>query len=126
MNVLLDTCAVLALASGTLPRRAAAALRRAPEAYVSAVTPWEIAMKVAGGKLRLRDAPLTWYLGVTTRHDLREIPLDAVLACAAAVLPLVHRDPFDRVIVALATRDALTVLTSDEHIPQYDGVTTVW
>jgi len=53
MNVLLDTCALLALADGNLPREAAAALRVAPEAYVSVVTPWEVAIKVAGGKLQL-------------------------------------------------------------------------
>jgi PIN domain nuclease of toxin-antitoxin system len=47
------------------------------------------------------------------------------MACAAAALPLLHRDPFDRVIVALAQAQGLTVLTSDENIGKYPGVTTV-
>src|SRR5438552_952735 len=102
MNVLLDTCALLALARGELPDRAAAALRRAPEAYVSVVSPWEVAIKAAGGRLRLREPPVQWFLGLIERHDLREVPLDAGIACAAAALPLLHRDPFDPVIVALA------------------------
>ena len=51
MNVLLDTCALLALARGDLPGRAAAALRSAPEANVAVVSPWEVAFKVAAGKL---------------------------------------------------------------------------
>ena len=126
MNVLLDTCALLALASGDLPDGAAAALRRAPEAYVSVVSPWEVAIKAAGGRLRLREPPVQWFLGLIERHDLREVPLDAGIACAAAAMPLLHRDPFDRVIVALARAHAITVLTSDENIRKYPGVTTLW
>jgi PIN domain nuclease of toxin-antitoxin system len=126
MNVLLDTCALLALAGGELPDGAAGALRRAPEAYVSVVSPWEVAIKVAGGKLRLMQPPVQWFLGLIERYDLREVPLDAGTACAAAALPPVHRDPFDRVIVALAQTHGFTVLTSDENIPKYAGVKTLW
>jgi PIN domain nuclease of toxin-antitoxin system len=126
MNVLLDTCALLALADGDLPRAAAGALRKAPEALVSVVSPWEVAMKAAGGKLRLLEPPVRWFLGLAERYDLREVPLDAATACAAAALPLLHRDPFDRVIVALAQAHGLTVLTSDENIRKYPGVTTLW
>ena len=126
MNVLLDTCALLALARGELPEDAAAALRVAPNAHVSVVSPWEVAIKVAGGKLRLAAPPAQWFQGLAERYDLREVPLDASVACAAAALPPVHRDPFDRVIVALAQAHALTVLTSDQNIPKYPGVTTLW
>ena len=126
MNVLLDTCALLALARGDLPKRAAAALRSATEASVSIVSPWEVAIKVAAGKIRLREPPMQWFLGLSERHELRELPLDAHSACAAAALPPIHRDPFDRVLVALAQAHALTVLTSDENIPKYPGVKTLW
>jgi PIN domain nuclease of toxin-antitoxin system len=126
MNVLLDTCALLALACGDLPRGAAGALRKAPEALVSVVSPWEVAIKAAGGKLRLRESPAQWFLGLTERYDLREVPLDAAIACAAAALPPLHRDPFDRVIVALAQAYGLMVLTSDENIGRYAGVITRW
>jgi PIN domain nuclease of toxin-antitoxin system len=126
MNVLLDTCALLALAGGDLPRSAATALRKAPEALVSVVSAWEVAIKTAGGKLRLKDPPAQWFLAVVERYELREVPLDAGIACAAAALPLLHRDPFDRVIVALAQAHGLTVLTADEHIRQYAGVKTLW
>jgi len=126
MNVLLDTCAVLALARGELPDRAASALRTAPEAIVSVVSAWEVAIKVARGKLRLNEPPIHWFLGLTERYVLRELPLDARTACAAAALPLLHHDPFDRVIVALAQAQALTVLTSDENIARYPSTTTLW
>jgi PIN domain nuclease of toxin-antitoxin system len=126
LNVLLDTCALLALASGDLPDDAASALRRAPEAYVSVVSPWEVAIKVAGGKLRLKQPPVQWFRGLLERYDLREVPLEADVACAAAALPPLHRDPFDRVIVALAQTRGFTVLTSDENIRSYPGVTARW
>jgi PIN domain nuclease of toxin-antitoxin system len=126
MNVLLDTCALLALAGGGLSDDAASALKKAPEAYVSVVTPWEVAIKAAGGKLRLMEPPVRWFLGLVERYDLREVPLDAAVACAAAALPLLHRDPFDRVIVALGQAHGFTILTSDENIRKYPGVTTLW
>ena len=126
MNVLLDTCALLALARGDLPRPAAAALRSAREANISVVSPWEVALKVSAGKLKLREPPIQWFLGLSERYDLRELPLDAHVACAAADLPPIHRDPFDRVLVALAQAHALTVLTSDENIGKYPGVKTLW
>lgn len=126
MNVLLDTCALLALARGDLPKRAAAALRSATEANVSTVSPWEVAIKTAAGKLRLREPPMPWFLGLCERYELRELPIDTHIACAAAALPPLHGDPFDRVLVALAQAQALTVLTSDENIPRYPGVKTLW
>jgi PIN domain nuclease of toxin-antitoxin system len=52
---------------------------------------------------------------VIERYDLREVPLDPTVACSAAAVPPVHRDPFDRVNVALAQAHGLAVLTSDEN-----------
>jgi PIN domain nuclease of toxin-antitoxin system len=126
VNVLLDTCALLALARGELPAGAAAALRTAPEAIVSVVSAWEVAIKVAGGRIRLKGTPIEWFMGLTGHHRLTPLPLDADVACAAAALPPIHRDPFDRVLVALAAALALTVLTSDENIPKYPGIKTLW
>ncbi len=126
MNVLLDTCAVLALARGELPRGAAAALRRAGEAWVSVVSAWEVTIKADAGKLHLKGTVEEWFQGLVERYDLRDVPLDVRTACAAAALPPVHRDPFDRVIVALALAHGLAVLTSDENIASYPGVKTVW
>lgn len=126
MNVLLDTCALLALSRGDLPSRAAVALRAAPEAHVSVVAAWEVAIKVAAGKLRLNGSPQDWFAGLLKHHRLLEIPLDSRTACTAAALPLIHRDPFDRILVALAQSHSLTILTSDHVIPQYPGIKVVW
>ena len=126
MNVLLDTCAVLALARGDLPGPATVALQSAPEALVSTVSAWEVGLKVAAGKLRLQTTPIDWFRAVLDRYELREIQLDSRLACAAAALTPLHRDPFDRVLIALAQAQSLLVLTSDDQIPRYPDVRTVW
>jgi PIN domain nuclease of toxin-antitoxin system len=126
MNVLLDTCAMLALARGELPHSAATALRTASEACVSVVSSWELAIKAAAGKLRLTQPPFLWFVGLTERYGLREIPLDSRIACASAALPPIHRDPFDRVLVALAQAHTLMILTSDQNIAKYPGVKTSW
>lgn len=90
------------------------------------ISAWEVAIKVASLKLRLKGQPLDWFRGLVERYELRLLPLDADTACAAAALPAIHRDPFDRVIVAIARAQNLTVLTSDENIKRYAGVNTVW
>ncbi|GGU13940.1 MULTISPECIES: type II toxin-antitoxin system VapC family toxin [Streptomyces] len=85
-------------------------------AYVSAVTPWELAVKQALGKLegppdlpeRARDCQLK-ALPVTGLHGIR-----------AGQLPPHHRDPFDRILIAQAQTEGLTLVTRDKHIPLYD------
>ncbi len=128
MKLLLDTCALLALATGDLPKKASKCLTSAAEASVPAVVVWEIAIKVKTGKLQLPDAPLPWIESLCTRYSLalqRQGP-DVQTLCAAADLPLLHRDPFDRVLVATCLSQGLTLLTSDRIIPTYPGMKVLW
>jgi PIN domain nuclease of toxin-antitoxin system len=86
------------------------------DVYVSAVTVWEVAIKQAIGKLtapadlpeRVRDS------------GFRELPIGFDHAIAAGRLPLIHRDPFDRMLVAQARCEHLTLVTADHHCRQYD------
>jgi len=119
---------MIALAEGNLPTAAAAALESAEKAVVSAVIPWELGIKVKTGKLILAEPPLTWVRSLSVAYQLDPAiePLDAPLLCAAAELPLLHRDPFDRILVATALAHHLTILTSDRIIPEYPGIETVW
>jgi len=126
MNVLLDTCALIALANGTLPPAAGKALGDATGASVSSCSAWEAAIKCKSGKLRLLLPPHTWFLELCQRYHLSEIPLQSQLLCAAADLPPIHRDPFDRVLVATAMDKNLTILTSDSVISTYPGVRAIW
>ena len=127
MRLLLDTSALVHLASGTLSAPAADALRSGGLAVLSPVVPWELAIKVKAGKLELPLPPLDYCVSLARRHRLT-LPregLDVALLCAAAELPLIHRDPFDRIIIATALREQLTVLTSDRTIALYP-VATIW
>jgi len=127
MRLLLDTSAVLHLAAGTLPPAAADALRSGGLAVLSPVVPWELAIKVKAGKLELPRPPLDYCMSLARRHRLT-LPregLDAMLLCEAAELPLIHRDPFDRILVATAIREQLAVLTPDRAIALYP-VATIW
>lgn len=128
MNVLLDSCALLALGgqAGRMSARAMKTLGDAPVAYCPITTFWEIAIKVASGKIRLSLSPELWIREVMARYNLVELPLVLKVACTAAALPFIHRDPFDRILVALALTHSLPILTSDRTIPKYPGIKTYW
>ena len=126
MNVLLDTCALVALSNGPLPAAAAQAFGAATNAYVSTACVWEAAIKYKAGKLSLSQPPEAWFEGLCRHYHPAELPLPARLLCAAAALPLIHRAPFDRVLIATALRDRLILLTFNATIPTYPGVTTIW
>ena len=89
---------------------------------------WEIAIKVKTGKLRIPDHPLSWTEALVERHslDFERRLADVSSLCAAADLPRLHRDPFDRVLVACALERNLAILTSDRIIPTYPGVKVIW
>ncbi|MDT0347610.1 type II toxin-antitoxin system VapC family toxin [Streptomyces litchfieldiae] len=118
MRLLLDTHVVLWWLSDSpeLSDDVKDLLDTEPAVYVSAVTPWEIAIKQSLGKLdgpedlaeRVRDSQFT-DLPITAGHGVR-----------AGRLPVHHRDPFDRILVAQAQIEGMTVVTRDKRVPQYD------
>lgn len=84
--------------------------------YVSAVTPWELAVKQALGKLEgPSDLP-----DRTRDCQLKPLPITALHGVRAGQLPLHHKDPFDRILVAQAQTEGLTLVTRDKYIPLYD------
>ncbi len=89
---------------------------RANELWFSAVTPWELAIKRAKGSLRFEDAAL---LGAIAEFRLHELQIAARHGLAAAALPPHHRDPFDRLLVAQAKLENLTLVTTDRTLPRY-------
>jgi PIN domain nuclease of toxin-antitoxin system len=124
LRLLLDTHALLSLlfADGRLSRTAHDAMER-PDAQlvVSAVSVWEIAIKRAIGKLEAPndviervDEAGAELLSITPRH-----------AHATASLPLHHRDPFDRLLIAQAKLEGCAIVTRDPAFPAY-GVPLVW
>lgn len=115
--VLLDTNVLYWWATGTgrLGSRAEATLGKADRIHLSVVSFWELATKVAVGKMRVDVLDLagqalatTLLLTVTTEHCLRY-----------SRLPLHHRDPFDRMLVAQSLHESLTLLIGDRRMADY-------
>ncbi len=119
--MILDTCALLWLASGSrkLSRSVLKQIDQAPAIYVSAISGFEIAMKVGRGKLKLPLPPKEWFVKVADHHALFILPLDLTACLRAAQLPAIHDDPCDRFIIATAMLNHLPVVTTDERFEQY-------
>ena len=117
MRLLLDAHILLWwLASNSrLPKRTRSAIEECDVAYVSAATVWEIAIKVAAGKLEFRG-DMEEQLALNNFHPL---PITVMHALLAAKLPRHHADPFDRMLVAQASFESLTVLTADLRLAAY-------
>jgi len=119
--MILDTCALLWLASGdkSLSRSALKGINAAAVVYVSAISGFEIAIKVASGKLQLPHPPQEWFAKVAAHHGLAVLPLALDVCMTAAQLPPHHNDPCDRFIIAAARLHGLTVVTRDEQFRPY-------
>ena len=124
--MILDTCALLFLASGDrrLSRPARERLTKQVVRWFCAISSFEIALKHRQGKLQLPLAPLQWLREVEARYGLTEVSLDSALCAAAVDLPHHHRDPFDRFIIAAALRLHVPVVTIDPKFSPY-GVEVV-
>jgi PIN domain nuclease of toxin-antitoxin system len=86
------------------------------DVYVSAATLWEIGIKQAVGKLRdSADLP-----ECVRESGFRELPIRFTHAVAASRLPPIHRDPFDRMLIAQASLEQLMLVTRDTEIQKYD------
>ncbi len=116
---LLDTHVVLW--SLTEPERlddVAYALIRNPQntIWVSTASIWEMAIKVSIGKLEMPD-DLEDQLRI---NQMNILPVTAAHALAVSQLPLLHRDPFDRMLIVQAQLEGLTIITQDARIQQYE------
>ena len=90
--------------------------------YVSAATIWELAIKSALGRLKVKSSVLVTEIA---ENDFLELPISARHAERAGRLPRHHDDPFDRMLVAQAQLEGLTCVTRDPRFGAY-GVATVW
>jgi len=127
MEALLDTHVVIWWFENA-PRLSKRALEilASPEntLLISAAVGWEIAMKANVGKLESAEL-IGDMRGFLAREGWRELPVTLEHAVRAGLLPLHHRDPFDRLLVAQAQAMGLPVLSADRGLDAYD-VRRVW
>jgi PIN domain nuclease of toxin-antitoxin system len=128
VKLLLDTCTFLWLAEGST--RLSASAREyfedsGNEAYLSAVSAWEIAIKNSTGALSLAEGPDRFVPKYRAAHGIDTLALSEETALHLGRLPRLHRDPFDRMLICQAIAEGMTILTPDELIRQYP-VRTIW
>ena len=121
-NLVLDTCALIWLTTGApeLSDRAKAAIDGADTVWVSAISAWEISLKVARDTLELPMPAQEWFNNALDHHHLSLATLSVEVLIAANELPWHHRDPADRFILATAQALGATVITTDRRFPLYE------
>lgn len=119
--MILDTCALLWLAQGRgeLSEVALQRIDAAPVVYVSAISGFEIGIKVQKGKLELPARPADWFTAVLAHHNLEVLPLDLEVCIRSTELPALHADPCDRMMIAAAQVHHMPVVTTDPIFAQY-------
>jgi PIN domain nuclease of toxin-antitoxin system len=90
--------------------------------YLSSASSWEIAIKWALGKLPLPEPPEDYVPRCLERQGVVGLPIQHRHALHTASLPPHHRDPFDRLLLAQAQLERLTLVTADETLAAYDGI----
>lgn len=120
MTLLLDTHVLLWSLSS--PERLSQAARKAIEdpanlVFVSAAVSWEIEIKVGLGKLRAPSDLVTQLVAA----NFQELPISIAHTLAIKQLPNLHRDPFDRIMLAQAKAAGLTFVTADPQVLRYPG-----
>ena len=129
MRVLIDAHALLWWASSrgsNLTVRARDVLADAStDVLVGAGVLYEIAIKARVGRLELPGPPAVYLPRLLRRHAFGVLPVGDVHALRAAALPLIHRDPWDRLLIAQSQSEGMPIVTADPAIGQYD-VDVIW
>ena len=122
MNLLLDTHVLLWWLGD--PDRLTAFARKAiadprNSVYVSATSAWEIAIKIATGKLSVPPNAHSWLPQAVRASQFTPLPITIEHALGVEHLPRHHADPFDRLLVSQAVAERLTVVTADSQMEPY-------
>ena len=128
MRLLLDTCTFLWLALN--PENVSTKVRdvfenRTNTLFFSAASAWEITIKHQLGRMGLPDPPNIYIPARAVIYDLEMIDIRMPHALLAGSLPLHHKDPFDRMLIAQAKIEELIVMTPDIAFAPY-GVPLLW
>ena len=92
--------------------------------YLSIASAWEVAIKFRLGKLDI-DGSTADFIQDAESASITLLPIKPAHLNALETLPMIHRDPFDRLLIATALAEAMTLVTADENIEKYD-VRQLW
>ena len=126
MRVLIDTQVVLW--EGGAPERLGDARRlmdEAEERLISSATTWEVVIKSALGKIRLGMPIADWIQRSLSELAAQSLPITNDHAAAVALLEPIHRDPFDRMLIAQALHESALLLTADRALEPYGAAVHV-
>ncbi len=129
MPLLLDTCTLLWLSMDLAqlsPQASQAITTHANDLFVSSISALEISTKFVRGRLELPKDPAEWFRAVLKHHGVEQVPINFQIASQAGKLPPLHKDPFDRLIVATAWEYRMTIVTPDHQIRQYPDTEHLW
>ncbi|MFI5297056.1 MAG: type II toxin-antitoxin system VapC family toxin [Polyangiales bacterium] len=121
MRLLLDTHTFLWWDEGKLPAKVNARIRAAKTVHVSAASAWEISIKAALGKIQVRGS----FAEAIADYGFDELPIRCAHAELLRALPPLHRDPFDRMLIAQAIVEGMTLVTKDAAMKGY-AVPMAW
>lgn len=124
MRLLLDTHIFLwwIKADTKLSKSTRTKILQASEVYVSSASIWESTIKIALKKL---DGNVNEIVEAIVKSGFAELPITALHAAAVAALPEIHRDPFDRILIAQAISEPLIFLTADAQLKNYSKLVEV-
>ena len=128
MNVLLDTHAFLWAVTDDerlTPSARAVFADSANNLFLSVVSMWEIVLKAHAGKLYLKGSMARFFADQLARNSLSALDVSSRHVLRVAELPRLHRDPFDRLLVAQAQVENMLLLTADAQIARY-SVQVIW
>jgi PIN domain nuclease of toxin-antitoxin system len=128
MKLLLDTQAFLWWISNSkdLSEKAKEVIAdEEAEVFFSVVNAWEIVIKASLGKLPLPEVPSVLIPKMLERHNFQVLPVSLQHTLKVYDLPDLHKDPFDRLLIAQALVEGLMLVTSDELIKRYE-IETLW
>ena len=91
---------------------------------LSIVQAWELSVKIGLGKL-VFDGKAAGFIQLAQANDITVLPIKTAHLTLLESLPLIHRDPFDRLLVATALVEQMTLITTDENIAKYN-VPHIW
>jgi len=92
--------------------------------YISIVSVWELAIKTGIGKMKF-DGKIAGFIRLAEKNEITILPIKPTHLTALESLPLIHRDPFDRLLIATAIDEQMSLISADKNIAQYD-VPLIW